>query len=243
MIVCPQPLAAEAGLSVLREGGNAVDAAVTTAFCQGVLDPQMCGIGGSGMMVVHRPGTYPEVIEFHARAGSQVRPDMWERRFIRESADRYNFVTEGGVNDAGYQSVAVPGTVAGLALALERHGTIRWARAIEPAIAFARHGHPVSGALRATWTSEGSPDELPMTERIQNTAAARRIYTNDGQLKALGELLVQEDYASTLEVLAKSGPESFYQGEIAEAIVADFGAHGGFITREDLAGYEAEVKR
>ena len=243
MIVCPQPPAAEAGLEVLRRGGNAVDAAVTTAFCQGVLDPQMCGVGGSGMMLVHsRRRGVTETIEFHARAGSQVRPDMWEPLFVREAADRYNFVVRGGVNDAGYQSVAVPGTVAGLALALERHGSITWRDALQPAIAFAEAGFPVSAGLRASWTSESSPDQLPMTRRIQVTDAARRLYTNDGELKAIGDPLIQADYARTLRTLASDGPDAFYRGEIAERIVADFQANGGFITREDLAAYRAEVK-
>src|SRR3979411_1008468 len=96
MIVCPQPLAAEAGLDVLRRGGNAVDAAVTTAFCQGVLDPQMCGIGGGGMMLAHRAATRTtEAIEFHPRAGGQVRADIWESIFIKEGADPHNHNFEG----------------------------------------------------------------------------------------------------------------------------------------------------
>jgi gamma-glutamyltranspeptidase / glutathione hydrolase len=243
MIVCPQPLAAEAGLEVLRRGGNAVDAAVTAAFCQGVLDPQMCGIGGSGLMLVHSAATgSEETIEFHARAGGQVRSEMWEPIFVREAADRYNYVVVGGVNDAGYQSVAVPGTVAGLALALERHGTIGWAGALEPAIAFAEAGFPVSAGLRASWTSELSPDQLPMARRIELTPAARRLYTNDGELKALGERLVQADYGRTLRILAREGPAAFYTGEIADQIAADFQTNGGFINREDLAGYRAEVQ-
>jgi gamma-glutamyltranspeptidase / glutathione hydrolase len=242
MIVCPQPLAAEAGLAVLRGGGNAVDAAVTTAFCQGVLDPQMCGIGGGGMMLVHRAGTRTtETIEFHPRAGGQVRAEMWEPIFVKEAADRYNYVVEGGVNDAGYQSVAVPGTVAGLALALERHGTIAWADALQPAIAFAEDGFPVAAELRSSWTSELSPDQLPMAGRIQFTPAARALYTNDGRLKDLGEPMRQADYGRTLRTLARDGARAFYQGDIAERIAADFQAHGGFITRADLAAYRAEV--
>ena len=228
MIVCPQPLAAEAGLEVLRRGGNAVDAAVTTAFCQGVLDPQMCGIGGGGMMLVHRAATRStETIEFYPRAGGQVRADMWEPIFLKESADRYNYVVEGGVNDAGYQSVGVPGTVAGLALALERHGTIPWPDALQPAIAFAEDGFPVAAELRASWTSEMSPDQLPMARRIQVTPAARALYTNDGRLKELGEPLLQADYGRTLRTLARDGARAFYEGEIAERIAADFQAHGG----------------
>jgi len=242
MIVCPQPLAAEAGLDVLRRGGNAVDAAVCAAFCQGVLDPQDCGIGGSGMMLIYRADRdATEVIEFHARAGNQVRPNMWASIFISESSDRYNFLVEGGINDAGYQSVGVPGTVAGLALALERHGSVSWAEAIAPAITLARHGFEVNAYLRSVWTGDSGPHRLAMEHRIQVTEPARRLYTNDGVLKELGALFVQEDYARTLEILARDGPSAFYHGEIAERIVNDFQGHGGFISSEDLAAYRAEV--
>ena len=112
IIVCPQPQAAEIGLEVMRRGGNAVDAAVTCAFVQGVIDPQMCGIGGCGVMLVHTPGAGHALLEFYATAGSRAREDQWERIFIREAADRYGYVLEGWVNDIGYQSVGVPGTVA-----------------------------------------------------------------------------------------------------------------------------------
>src|SRR5438309_11971464 len=112
VIVCPQPQAAEAGLEVLSEGGNAVDAAVTAAFVQGVVDPHMCGIGGCGVMTVHTAATgRTEVIEFYARAGARARPDMWEAIFERESSDGYGYVVKGAVNDVGYQSVGIPGTV------------------------------------------------------------------------------------------------------------------------------------
>src|SRR5439155_9581696 len=138
LIACPQPLAAEIGLDVLRRGGNAVDAAVTCAFVQGVIDPQMCGLGGCGAMLVHSPQGGDALLEFYGTAGSRVREDQWESIFIREAADRYGYVLEGWVNDVGYQSVAVPGTVAGLHEALTRFGTISWAEAIEPAIPLAR---------------------------------------------------------------------------------------------------------
>jgi gamma-glutamyltranspeptidase / glutathione hydrolase len=196
------------------------------------------------MMTIHRAATgAAEVIEFHARAGGAVRPDQWEAIFLKEADDRYNFVVEGGVNDAGYQSVGVPGTVAGLALALERHGTLDWAAALRPAIAMAEGGVPVSGGLHASWTSEMSPDQLPMARRIQLTPAARALYTDEGALKPIGSLLVQPDYARTLRLLAEGGPAVFYEGEIAERIAADFAAHGGFISRQDLASYRAEVTR
>src|SRR5579859_207285 len=131
MIVAPQALAAEEGRDVLRRGGNAVDAAVTTAFVQGVIDPMMCGIGGSGVAVVYSAcEDRVSVVDFYARAGSGVREDQWEHLFIREAADRYGYVLEGAVNDCGYQSVGVPGTVAGLSELLSRFGTIAWDQAV-----------------------------------------------------------------------------------------------------------------
>jgi gamma-glutamyltranspeptidase/glutathione hydrolase len=241
IIVCPQPQAAEIGVDVMRRGGNAVDAAVTSAFVQGVIDPQMCGIGGCGVMLVHSPQSGDSLLEFYSTAGSRVREDQWESIFIREAADRYGYVLEGFVNDVGYQSVGVPGTVAGLYEALNRFGTISWEEAIEPAIPIARHGFAVSGFMHGYWTTDYGPDVVPNAKRIQVTPAAKAIYTHDGSLYAIGEVMVQAELARTLERLASEGPDSFYRGEIAEAIAADFASNGGFITREDLESYRVNV--
>src|SRR6266545_753930 len=242
MIVCPQPVAAEAGRDVLRAGGNAVDAAVTTALVQGVIDPMMCGIGGSGLMLVHRADQRrQEVIEFYARAGSGVRDDQWQHLFLREAADRYGYVLEGGVNDCGYLSVGVPGTVAGLAEALRRHGTISWADAIRPGLEEARRGVQVTGNVHAFWVTNYGPDVAPSAERIQWTPEARRIYTREGRLYALGERIENPDLARTYERLAEAGPVDFYRGEIAAEIAADFAAAGGFISLDDLASYRPRV--
>jgi gamma-glutamyltranspeptidase / glutathione hydrolase len=241
IIVCPQPAAAEIGLEVMRRGGNAVDAAVTSAFVQGVIDPQMCGIGGCGVMLVHSPKHGDVLLEFYATAGARSREDQWERLYIRQAADRYGYVLEGWVNDVGHQSVAVPGTVAGLHEALTRFGTITWAQAIEPAIPLARDGFPVTGYMHGYWTTDYGPDVVPNRERIQATAAAKAIYMRNGELFDIGELFVQADLARTLERLADEGPDVFYKGDIADRIVSDFEAHGGFITREDLASYRVNV--
>jgi gamma-glutamyltranspeptidase/glutathione hydrolase len=241
IIVCPQPLAAEIGLEVLRRGGNAVDAAVTCAFVQGVIDPQMCGIGGCGVMLVHSPQHGDVLLEFYGTAGSRVREDQWESIFIREAADRYGYVLEGAVNDVGYQSVCVPGTVAGMHEALTRFGSISWEEAIEPAIPLARDGFPVSGYVHGFWTTDYGPDVVPSAQRIQVTPAARAIYTRDGGLFAIGERMVQRELARTLERIAAEGPDVFYRGQIAEAIDADFAANGGFITKEDLESYRVNV--
>src|ERR1700693_2452520 len=123
IIVCPQPQAAEIGLEVMRRGGNAVDAAVTCAFVQGVIDPQMCGIGGCGVMLVHTAAVGDTLLQFDPTAVSRALEDQWEHLFIRESADRYGYVLDGFVNDVGYQSVGAPGRVAGLHEALTRFGS------------------------------------------------------------------------------------------------------------------------
>jgi gamma-glutamyltranspeptidase/glutathione hydrolase len=241
IIVAPQPQAAEIGLDVMRRGGNAVDAAVTCAFVQGVMDPQMCGIGGCGVMLVHSPQGGDAVLEFYATAGSRAREDQWEKLFIREAADRYGYVLEGRVNDVGYQSVGVPGTVAGLYEALTRFGTISWKQAIAPAIPLARDGFPVTGFMHGYWTTDYGPDVVPNVQRIQATPAAKAIYTRDGELFAIGDRFVQADYARTLERLAEDGPDTFYKGEIGDQIAADFEANGGFITKQDLAEYKVNV--
>src|SRR6202140_5635004 len=124
IIVCPQPQAAEIGLEVLRRGGNAVDAAVTCAFVQGVIDPQMCGIGGCGVMLVHRAAGGDTLLEFYSTAGSRAREDQWEHLFIREAADRYGYVLDGFVNDVGYHEVGGPGGRAGLHGGQARFGTM-----------------------------------------------------------------------------------------------------------------------
>ena len=241
IIVCPQPVAAEVGLEVMRRGGNAVDAAVTCAFVQGVIDPQMCGIGGCGVMLVHSPTSGDALLEFYSTAGSRAREDQWEHLFLRPAADRYGYVLEGWVNDVGYQSVGVPGTVAGLHEALTRYGTVTWREAIEPAIPLAADGFPVTGYMHGYWTTDYGPDVVPNRDRIQATPPAKALYTRDGELFAVGDNFVQADLARTLERLAALGPDSFYKGEIAEEIATDFEANGGSITRADLAGYKVNV--
>ena len=241
IIVCPQPQAAETGLEVLRRGGNAVDAAVTCAFVQGVIDPQMCGIGGCGVMLVHSPTGGDTLLEFYATAGSRTREDQWEHLFIREAADRYGYVLDGWVNDVGYQSVGVPGTVAGLHEALTRFGSITWEQAIEPAIPLARDGFPVSGFMHGYWTTDYGPDVVPNHNFFFNDTATTEIYTHDGALYAVGERMVQADYARTLERLARGGRDIFYKGELADEIAADFETNGGFITKDDLASYTVNV--
>ncbi len=242
MVVAPQVLAAENGAEVLRRGGNAVDAAVTAAFVQGVVDPQMCGIGGGGVMLVHpADGGADRVIEFLPRAGSRVSADQWESAFVREAAHSHGYVLEGALNDVGYQSIGVPGTVLGLHEALARFGTIEWADAIAPAVGVARGGFPVSVYMSQDWGFDTGPDVVSHRERLRTTAEARRVYTKDGELYSPGEVLVQPDLARTLGIIAAGGPEVFYRGEVAEAMAADLEANGASLTAADLADYRVRV--
>jgi len=242
MIVAPQVLAAEKGADVLRRGGNAVDAVVTAAFVQGVVDPQMCGIGGGGVMLVHPADARTDtVLEFLPRAGSRVSEDQWASAFVREAAHSYGYVLQDASNDVGYGSIGVPGTVLGLHEALARFGTLKWADAIAPAVAVARDGFPVSVYMRQDWEFDTGPDVVPHCERLRATAEGRRIYTKGGQLYSPGEILVQTDLADTLDSIAAGGPEVFYRGEVAEVMAADLGANGASLTADDLANYRVHV--
>jgi gamma-glutamyltranspeptidase/glutathione hydrolase len=243
MVVSPQPRATEAGLEVLQRGGNAVDAAVTAAFVQGVESPESCGLGGGGEMLISLADSGPLLIEFHSRAGSKVRADQWERAFLRESDDRNIFVLNGEVNDVGYQSVCVPGTVAGLYAALSQHGTMSWDQALRPAIELARRGVPVTGAMRANWLNPAADGTVDGMARLMATLESRRVYTKDGQLYEVGEVLPLPDYARTLERLASYGPDDFYRGEIGQRIAADFEDHDGFLDQDDLVVYHVRQTR
>ena len=238
IIVCPQVVAAEAGRDVLRRGGNAVDAAVTCGLVQGVVDPQMCGIGGCGAMVVWLAAERRAVVlEFFARAGELTRPDQWERLFVREAVDRYGYVLDGWVNDCGYQSIGTPGTVAGFDEALRRFGTIGWDAAVGPAVALARDGFQVTGNAYNTWVGDSSPDTVPMRRRIGWTEESARLYLPGGSVRELGSMMRNPDLAWTLERLGREGARDFYEGEIAGRIADDIARGGGHVTARDLASY------
>ena len=237
MIVCPQPQAAERGIAVLKRGGNAVDAAVTTAFLQMIVSPMMCGMGGFGQMHIYLAGSGEEkVIDFHAKAGSKATPAMWETIVLGEEREGFGYALKGGVNAAGYTSVMVPGTVRGLYEGLTRYGTLSWKEACQPAIHLAEHGFTVSQEQATSWTVY--PDRF---QRFLVTPEAARLYTKGGQPYGAGDVIVNKDYAKSLRIIASSGVDAFYHGEIATKIVDDMEAHGGFLAYEDLEAYEPTI--
>ncbi|MFJ1302538.1 gamma-glutamyltransferase [Pseudomonadota bacterium AL_CKDN230030165-1A_HGKHYDSX7] len=245
MVCAAQPEAAEAGARVLMEGGNAVDAAVAAAFTQCVVDPMMAGIAGYGTLQIALPrrGVHT-CIDFSARAPAAARPDIWAHLPLNETPDGYAFVVEGNVNEAGYQSIGTPGTLAGLDHALSRYGTWSFADALAPALQHAREGVVV----RPHMYQYGALDRarggmLETRERLALTATGRAVYLDaQGNFKRPGERLHNPDLTATLAHLARVGAADFYHGEIAGRIADDMRAHGGLLTLDDLRAYRvAEV--
>ncbi|MCS7192389.1 MAG: gamma-glutamyltransferase [Armatimonadetes bacterium] len=240
LVVAPQVLAVEEGVKVLKQGGNAIDASVTAALVQGVIDPQMCGIGGFGVALIYEAKKKQvHCISFHARAGSKVAPDMWSDKVIREAPDGFGFFLKGAVNDVGAQSVGTPGTVAGLKQMLERFGSWSWSQVFQPAMKIAVEGFTVTAELARSWKArERFPERPSLLQRLQLSPEAHRIFLKpNGEPYEAGETLRNQDLARTLERLARHDWLEFYQGSIAAAIVTELEKHGGHITRNDLENY------
>lgn len=241
MIVAPQPDAVEAGAVVLREGGNAVDAATACAFVQMVVDPLMCGVAGFGTMQLFLPAAgVHECIDFHGKVPAAATPDMWADRILGETDDGFGFVLEGAVNDLGYQSITTPGTLKAFHEAHARHGRLPWERVLAPAIAFARDGFDLHPGVYLYWMTPVLPGRTSILDRLRYSPSGRRIYCGpDGAApKPIGSRIRNPDFADTLERIAREGAADFYTGELARRIDADLGAGGALLTGEDLARYE-----
>ncbi len=220
VVVAVSAPGANAGLAILKEGGNAVDAAVATALAMAVTHPSAGNIGGGGFMVIHPPKGEPVVIEY------------------RETAPAAAFKTMFKKNDGlyGHRVVGVPGTVRGLALAHRRFGTLAWKNVVMPAVKLAQDGFTLdahqAGSLNNILAASGAWAEL------------QRVFGKpEGGNWAVGDRLVQPDLAKTLRLIAEKGPDAFYQGTIADQIVAEMKAGGGFIAKEDLANYQAMERK
>lgn len=239
MVAAKTPLAAEAGAAVLARGGNAVDAAVTTSFVAAVVEPWMNGIGGGGFMVVHVPGQpRASVVSYPMISAAAATPAMYTMGGSDIGFFGWPSVVD-NANVMGPMSVAVPGTIAGLALALETYGTISLAEAIAPAIDFAEAGFPV------TWhTTLKIAQDLAL---LTQDPVTRGVFTNNGvPWRTLDEsaptMLRQPDLAATLRTIADQGPRAFYEGELAARIADGLSAAGNPITTADLTGYTAVIE-
>ncbi len=228
MIVAAQPEAAEAGARVLMRGGSAVDAAMTAALVQGVVDPQMTGIAGFGSCQLYLPcrGVHT-CIDFHGKTPLAATPDMWVDRLEAETRDGFGFVLTGNVNDVGYQAITTPGSLMAYGQAIDEFGTFDWADVCAPAIQWAREGFLIRPQVHAWWTSGAILGRVDVTDRLGLTASGRQLYfREDGSLKRMGDHFVNPDLADTLTRIASQGYETFYTGEIAEEIDADMRANG-----------------
>jgi len=245
IIVAPQPIAVEEGAKVLLRGGNAVDAAVTAAFVQFVVDPHCCSAGGYMVLNLHLAerdvgNANPILLDGPALAGSKVRPDMWQEIVIGPNPDGWGYFLKDKVNDVGYQSVCTPGVIKALAATLDRWGTISWKEALGPATGIAEEGFRVSSHLAARWKEPAAyPEASSALESIRSNAEASSIYLKpDGSPYEAGERLRNPDYAATFKRLAEAGSEDFYQGALATQMARDLEENHAFITAADFADYQ-----
>jgi gamma-glutamyltranspeptidase/glutathione hydrolase len=238
MVTAEHPLAAEAGVEIMRDGGNAVDAAVGAAFVMGVVEPFTSGIGGIAGLVIRRPDGTTTSIDAGTRAPRAARPDMFELQGGGARAGMYLWpAVKDNANIEGPLSVGVPGQPAALCLALERYGKLPRARVMEPAIRLARDGFDLDWHVAFTFAM--------YHERLGKHGDAKRIFfrpSGSPLRPPIGtepsDRLVQTDLARALEAIARDGPRVLYEGELGKAIVEGVRASGGILAEEDLRGYE-----
>jgi len=228
MVSTQEAQATRIGLGILQKGGNAVDAAVAVGFALAVTLPRAGNLGGGGFMLVHL-----------ADSGETVAIDY--RETAPKAATRDLFIGANGAVDTArerysHKAVGVPGTVAGLALAQQRYGTLPLKDVIAPAIVLAENGMLVSADMEASLAAR--------KKRLATWPATARIFLRaDREPVRAGERLVQQDLARSLRLIAEQGPDAFYRGEIAKRIVAEMKSGGGLITEGDLAGYRAVMRK
>lgn len=240
MVCGPQPYAVDAGVDILRQGGNAVDAALAAALVQGVVDPHMCGPGGYLLLTLQRAGERtPLVLDAPALAGSKVRADMWADHYIRPNPMGWGYFLRDQVNDAGYTSICTPGSVMGMHRMQTQWGTLPWADLFPHAIAMAEDGHRVMDRTARVWQRRAeSPEELAPLDYIHRNPEASRVYLRaDGHPPRVNEWFRNPDFGRTLRRLAEAGAEDFYTGELAARMAADLEAQGSFVTGQDLRDY------
>lgn len=227
MVVSQNAIATKVGADILRQGGNAVDAAVATAFALAVTLPRAGNIGGDGFMMVYLAKTDQTVfIDYRGVAPKAAKLETFVDADGKEIDD---------VASKGYRAPTVPGTVAGLFLAHQKYGRLPWKSVVEPAYKLAADGVALT------------PDEAFVfswgKQRLSESDAGKQaFYKAGGELYRPGETLKQPDLAWSLRQIADGGADAFYKGEIAQRFAADMKKHGGLITAEDLASYKAVIR-
>ena len=226
LVVCTAAQACDAGASVLGQGGNAVDAAVATAFALAVTHPAAGNIGGGGFMIVRTPAGEVTAFDYREKAPLRSTPTMFVGR---------DGIIDRSLTSAGYLAPGVPGTVRGLEAAHTRFGRLPWKDVVMPGVNLAEKGFTLSAALARSLNAE-----LKAMARFPASIAAYG--KPDGGDWEAGDRLVLPDLGRTLRAIATDGPNAFYTGWIADRIADDMKANGGLITSDDLASYEAKVR-
>ena len=226
LVVCTSAPACDAGASVLAKGGNAVDAAVATAFALAVTHPSAGNIGGGGFMVVRTPDGNATTFDYREEAPLASTQTM----YLRDGKIDIR------LTNTGYLAPGVPGTVRGLALAHQRFGKLPWQQVVAPAVELADNGFVLSEGLARSLNNQIAGAMAPYPASVA-------AYGKPGGAKWMaGDRLVLKDLAKTLRAIGSDGPDVFYKGWIADRIAAEMSAHGGLITKKDLAAYEAKER-
>ncbi len=216
MVASVHELASQVGVEIMKRGGNAVDAAVAVGFALAVVHPEAGNLGGGGYMLIRMADGRASAIDYKEMAPASAHPGMYKV----EDEQR-----------VGYKASAVPGTVAGLALAHQKFGHLKWADVLEPARRLAKDGFPASQRMEIILALQ-----VPVMKQFPETA---RLFLHGGEepLKQ-GELVKQPELAATIQRIQKGGAKEFYEGNTAQLIAADMKANGGTITLEDLKNYK-----
>ena len=226
MVAAAHPLASQVGVEILKKGGNAVDAAVATAFALGVVEPNASGLGGGGFILVYTAKTKAvSAIDYREMAPLKAAPDMYKMTPDGKVVDKET--------EVGHKAVAIPGTLAGLTLALKQHGTMSLKDVMAPAIRIAEEGYTVSKTLNAMMKDN--------FDKLSKYPAAAAIYLKGGLPYEVGDKIVLKDLAKSYRLIAEKGPDVFYKGEIADAIEKEMQGKG-LITKADLAAYKPAVR-
>jgi gamma-glutamyltranspeptidase/glutathione hydrolase len=225
MVATDEELGSEAGVEILRRGGNAVDAGVAVAFALAVVEPAAGNIGGGGFMLIRLANGKTTFLDYREVAPGKATRDMYIGKDGKLDEE---------ASVIGYKSVAVPGTVAGLTLALKTYGSMKLADVMAPAIRLAENGFSINKRLALEFEEERSG--------LQRFAVSRRIFLNDGKMFQPGDTLRQPELAATLKRIARNGAAEFYSGETAHTLVDDMTHLGGLISLEDLAKYQPKVR-
>ena len=228
MVASSNVYATMAGLEILEQGGNAVDAAIAVCYALGVAEPFTSGLGGGGFMIVHTADGENQFIDYREVASSGQTAESW-------LDDSGNLIEN--ANSVGGLAVGVPGEVAGLELALSQFGSGKLSRQqiMQPAIDLANNGYVVSPTMYGAIADE-------YERMIGEYSELGQYYLKDGLPYEVGDTVTNPDLAKTLQLIAENGADAFYKGEVAEAIVAAVQKHGGVMTTEDLANYKAEER-